>query len=147
MNAKHPRPGTDAFEREWQLQERARRDERGELAGDPDIAAYRRVARALRQPQPDRLPSNFAYTVAALAERGLRAARLDTRLEQALVRALVAVMVLGALVVAVLFGRDWLAALDAFGTGASGWVATAVACVALTWGVEGLRRWRFSRQP
>ena len=85
--------------------------------------------------------------MAALAERGLRAARLDTRLEQALVRALIAVMVLGALVVVVLFGRDWLAALDAYGTGASGWVATAVACVALTWGVEGLRRWRFSREP
>ena len=60
MNAKHPRPGTDAFEREWQLQERALRDERTGRAGDPDIAAYRRVARALRQPQPDRLPSNFA---------------------------------------------------------------------------------------
>lgn len=149
MNAKHPGPGHDtALEREWQLQERALREERAGLAGaaDPELASYRRIAQALRRAPDERLPSNFAYVVADLAARGMRAARLDTRLEQGLVRALVAVMALGAVVVGVLFGRDWLAALDAYGAGTSAWLAAAVACVGLTWGMEGLRRWRVSRQ-
>lgn len=149
MNTQHPGPGNDSFEREWQLQERALREERAGLAadGDPDLASYRRVARALRRAPEERLPSNFAYVVAGLAAQGLRAARLDTRLEQGMVRVLVAVMALGAVAVGLLFGRDWLAALDAYGPGASAWLATAVACVGLTWAMEGLRRWRFSRRP
>ena len=148
MNTQPPGPGNDSFEREWQLQERALREERAGLAGngDPELAAYRRVAHALRRAPEERLPSNFAYLVAGLAAQGLRAAKLDTRLEQGIVRALVAVMALGAVGVGLLFGRDWLAALDAYGPGASAWLATAVACVGLTWAMEGLRRWRHSKQ-
>lgn len=149
MNTQHPGPGNDSFEREWELQERALREERAGLAdsGDPELAPYRRVAHALRRAPEERLPSNFAYLVAGLAAQGLRAAKLDTRLEQGIVRVLVAAMVLGAVAVALLFGRDWLAALDAYGAGASAWLATAVACVGLTWAMEGVRRWRLPRQP
>ena len=72
-------------EREWQMQERALREERfGAAAGDdPGIAAYRHVARALREPLPDALPSDFAEAIAA------QAARLPVRGESALERWLV----------------------------------------------------------
>lgn len=134
-----------ASEQEWTLQERAfaeERDANGSGDADEDVAAYRHVVRALRQPTSGGLPSNFAYVVASLAARLPKASRLDLRLEQWLVRMLVTAMVVGGLVVAAVFGRDWLLALDAQGPGAGAWIATALACMALTWGIDALRRWQ-----
>lgn len=152
MNRRHRHRHDHDFEREWALQERARSEERasGERAGhdaggdEPELAAYRRIARALRQPPAERLPSNFAWQVAQLAARLPRASRLDLRLEGWLVRSLVAAMVLGGLGAAAFYGTDWLRALDA--TGAAGnWILLVAACVGLSWLPEGLRRWTAMR--
>lgn len=145
MNARPPWESDspmDADAREWELQERARSDVRDGLAGDAvpgDFAAYRRIAHALRTPQPERLPSNFAFQVAQVAARLPKASRLDLRLEQWLVRSLVAAMVVGGLVVAAIYGAGWLHALDATGTGMAGWAATAALCLLLTWGMQSWR--------
>lgn len=58
-----------AFEREWQLQERARREQREAhtAGGNPGVAEYRLVSAALRRPPASRPPSNFAHAVAELA--------------------------------------------------------------------------------
>jgi hypothetical protein len=62
------KPADRFDEREWNLQERALREERlHAAAGDPDVAAYRRIVRTLREPLPDALPTNFAASVAAQA--------------------------------------------------------------------------------
>jgi hypothetical protein len=130
----------DADAREWELQERARSDVRDAIAGDAvpsDFAAYRRIAQALRSPPPARLPSNFAFQVAQLAARVPKARRLDTRLEQWLVRSLIAALSVGGLVVAALYGADWLRTVEA--TGAGGWAATVAACLLLTWAMQGWR--------
>ena len=137
------RPPADA--REWRLQERAmheaRTGARAETA-DRELAAYRHIAEALRTPPAERLPSNFAFHVAQLAARLPKASRLDLRLEQWLVRGLLAAMVLGGLVVAVLYGASWLRTLQATGHGAGGWAATVTACLLLTWGMQGWRALR-----
>lgn len=149
MNRRHRhRHGHDHdLEREWALQERAFSAERvseehtGHDAGsnEPGLAEYRRIARALRRPPAERLPSNFAWQMAQLAARLPRASRLDLRLESWLVRSLAAAMVLGGLVVAALYGMDWLRALDATGN-AGNWVLLVAACVGLSWLPEGWRR-------
>ena len=132
----------DAFEREWALQERAMRELRAGMPGDgdPELAPYRRIARALNTPPSERLPSNFAWQVAQLAARLPRVSRLDLRLEQWLVRGLVTAMALGGLVVAAVYGAGWLAALDASGTSGH-WLLVIGGCVALTWMPDALRQW------
>ena len=66
MSRKHEIPiDIHIDEREWQAQERALQEERLHLTGDPRLAAYRRIARALRQPLPDALPADFARRLAA----------------------------------------------------------------------------------
>lgn len=151
MNRRHRHPRHDPdFEREWALQERALAEERaghaeGESpAGGPALIEYRRIVRALRQPAAERLPSNFAWQVAQLAERLPRASRLDLRLEAWLVRSLIAAMVLGGLAVAALYGLEWLRALDATGS-AGNWLMLVAACVGLSWLPEGWRRWNALR--
>jgi len=154
MNRRHRhRHGQDPhFDREWALQERAFSEERAseERAGhatgsdEPGLTEYRRIARALRQPPADRLPSNFAWQVAQLAARLPHPSRLDLRLEGWLVRSLVAAMVLGGLAVAALYGLDWLRALDATGS-AGNWMMLVAACVGLSWLPEGWRRWNALR--
>ncbi len=145
MNARPPwndPSRTDADAREWELQERARSDVRDAIAGDAvpsDFAAYRRIAQALRTPPPERLPSNFAFQVAQLAARMPKARRLDTRLEQWLMRGLVTVMGIGGVVVAAVYGAGWLQALESTGAGAAGWAAAVAACLLLTWAMQGWR--------
>lgn len=134
-------------EHEWQLQERALHEARAREDGDDALAAYRRIDRALRQPPAERLPSNFAYQVAALAARLPRIAPLDLRLERWLLRGLVAAMALGAVIAAVVYGSQWLAAGDALAAAgnnphALGWVLLLGACVLLSWGMQGLRALR-----
>lgn len=140
-----PSSKADAAAREWALQERATRDVRegadGE-ANDADLAAYRRIAHALRTPPAERLPSNFAFQVAQLAARLPKPSRLDLRLEQWLVRGLVGVMALAGLVVAAIYGAGWLSTLESTGTGAGGWAASVGACLLLTWALQGWRSLR-----
>lgn len=146
MNIRLPGQGPsriDAEAREWDLQERALREARDGAQGDapsPELAAYRRIAGALRVPPPERLPSNFAFQVAQLAARLPGARRLDTRLELWLVRSLVAAMGVGGVVVAAIYGAGWLHAVQS--TGAAGWAATLAACLLLTWGMQGWRALR-----
>jgi hypothetical protein len=131
-------------QREWQLQERALREEREgiEASDDPEVADYRRIAHALRRPLPERLPSNFAFQMAQLVARLPKVSRLDLRLERWLVRGLVGAMVLGGGVATAVYGRDWLAALEAGGSGAGKWIVAAGACLLLTWGMQGWRAFR-----
>ena len=136
---------TDQFdEREWRLQERALREERLHAgdAGDPEIAAYRRIVRALRQPPPDALPADFAQGVAA------RAARLPARGEGAgerwLVRGLVVAFAASALYFVADDGGAWLRASlsllpDADVGALRSWGLALGACVAMTW---AFGRWR-----
>jgi len=92
-------------EREWTLQQRAVDIEGGLAGADGAPAAYRLLARALREPLPIALPAGFARRVARRAER---AALLDVRWPQRWIVALL--LVLAALVVAglMLQGAEWL---------------------------------------
>jgi hypothetical protein len=136
---------TDHFdEREWRLQERALREERLHAgdAADPEIAAYRRIVRALREPLPDALPSNFAASVAAQAAR--LPARNDGALERWLVRMLAVAFVASALYFVASDGGAWLhASLSllpaADATALRSWGLALGACVAMTWAFGRLR--------
>lgn len=132
-------------EREWRVQERALRDERlhADDAGDPELAAYRRVVRALREPLPDALPADFAATVAARAAR--RSAFARGGLEHALLHALSAVFAASALYFIAQYGGQWLRAsiewlprADAMAL--RSWGLVLGACVAMTWALGHLRR-------
>jgi len=90
---------------EWQSQERARLAERNGAPadGDPAVAQYRLIARALRQPPLASLPSGFAARTAACAEGWSHVAseRVEAWLERVLIALLVAA---GIAVVAVYYG-------------------------------------------
>ncbi|MEP6632997.1 MAG: hypothetical protein ABJA62_02200 [Luteimonas sp.] len=136
-------------EREWQAQERAMHNERlGVDASDDDalVARYRTIARALRQPPPGALPSNFAYAVAQQAAARARAADADSSVERWLVRGLVALMTLAAIAVIGAHGEQWWRATAALfaagGVGAGGWIIALGACLAMTFGLGGLRSYR-----
>lgn len=148
MNRQPPRHlPDDDFEHEWHVQERAWREERtGARHGDDqENAAYRDVARALRVDTTGRLPSNFAYAVAELAQRRARTAVSDAKVERGLVRALATTLALAAIVVSAVYGAAWLRALDATGVGTTGWVAALAACMLLSWGADLTRAWRSRR--
>jgi len=70
MNPTDPPDPTDL---EWELQERGRDEERIQAPpGDaPRLNRYRLIARALHEPLAERLPRDFASTVAAAAETPL----------------------------------------------------------------------------
>jgi hypothetical protein len=139
----HPAEATPFDEREWQLQERALREEReGSVAGDdPAVADYRKVARALRTPLDVELPADFAARVAArvAARHGA-----ESRLEQVLTHALLGALALAAVVVSMQYGGNWLRdslALLPAGHWELGlqWGLAVVACLGLSWSMEHLR--------
>ena len=130
-------------EREWQAQERALHDERNGAApgDDPLQAHYRRVARALRRPLPHALPDDFAARVAARARRQAAHAPPDLRIEQRLVRVLVAVLALSAAVAVAWYGQQWLQAITVLLPGAAlNWTLALTACVGLSWSFGLLHR-------
>ena len=137
-------------EREWQAQERALQNERSgtdTAADDALVARYRTIARALRQPPPGALPSNFAYEVARLAAMQPQPAEVDSAVEQWLMRALIGAMALAGAAVAALYGGQWLQATGSLltetgGVGIGGWIVTLAACFAITFGVGLLRNGR-----
>lgn len=132
---------------EWQLQERARllaRD--GADTADPELARHLAVADALRRPPPVGLPHGFAERVAHLAAAERAAApAADDRFERRLLRALVACMGLGAGASLVAYGHELVAAAPSADVGGLGWVAAALACLALSWGWT--RAWPGRPQP
>ena len=139
-------------EHEWQLQERALREEHdGPSADTRALAAYRQVARALRQPPAGGLPADFAAQVAAFAEG--RAARPEARLEQWLTHALLALLAGSGVAAFALFGgQAWVAGMLALlppSLLANGlpWALALGACLALSWSIEPLRRHWLARHP
>ena len=130
-------------EREWQAQERALHDERiGAAPGDDPLQAhYRLVARALRQPWPHALPDDFAARVAARARLQAAHAPPDLRIEQRLVRGLVAVLALSAAVAVAWYGQQWLQAITVLLPGAAlNWTLALMACVGSSWSFGLLHR-------
>ena len=128
---------------EWQAQERALHDERiGAAPGDDPLQLhYRLVARALRQPLPHALPDDFAARVAARARRQAAHAPPDLRIEQRLVRALIAVLALSAAVAVAWYGQQWLQAITMLLPGAAlNWTLALAACVGLSWSFGLLHR-------
>lgn len=131
-------------EHEWQLQERAWRDERDGAAAsdDPSLAEYRRVVRALREPLPHGLPADFAARVAARAEARRRTASL---VEDVLTQVLLAALGIAGGVVAFRSGGSWLHEATArlpvqdLNLGLQ-WGLAIAACLGLSWGMEHLRR-------
>ncbi|MFT3897766.1 MAG: hypothetical protein QM719_08730 [Thermomonas sp.] len=138
------KPADRFDEREWRLQERALREERLHAGdgGDAEVAAYRRIVRALREPLPDALPPDFAMRMAARAARP--PVRGEAGPERWLMRALVAAFAASALYVVASQGGQWLrATLDllpvADAMSLRNWGLALGACVAMTW---ALGRWR-----
>jgi hypothetical protein len=130
-------------EREWQAQERALHDERiGAAPGDDPLQAhYRRVARALRQPLPHALTEDFAARVAARAKMQAAHAPPDLRIEQRLVRALIAVLALSAAVAVAWYGPQWLQAITVLLPGAAlNWTLALTACLGVSWSFGLLHR-------
>lgn len=134
-------------EREWKAQERALREVRAgkaprhdALGGDDALVArYRHVARALAVPPAPGLHAGFAAEVARLA--ATRHAAPDTGLERGLLRALLLAMVLSSAVVVVVYGVQWWrASAQLLGTDTLGWTVAVVACAALSWSLEWMRR-------
>lgn len=132
----------DHDEAQWQAQERARlaiRDGDGAADADAD-ADDLRIARALRQPHPIDLPTDFAAQVAGLA----RAQAADNSLlEQRLLRGLSALFGLSALVTLAWYGRSWpsdLAVILPGGSVAASWSMAAGLCVLSNWAFALLRR-------
>jgi hypothetical protein len=140
----HPTEDTSFDEREWQLQERALRDERdGSPTGDdPAVVDYRRVVRALRAPLAVDLPPDFAAQVAARVAARHAA---ESRLEQVLTHALLGALALAAVVVSMQYGGSWLR--DGLALLPSGrwdlglqWGLAVMACLGLSWSMEQWRR-------
>jgi hypothetical protein len=125
---------------EWDAQERALHAERAGLAsaGNSAVAQYRLVARALRAPALEPIPSDFAARTAARAEREARVA--SDCVEAWLERGLVALLLLAG-TAALLFYRDELLVRFTFslperaGLGiqtALSWSLAIAACVGLS---------------
>ena len=127
-------------QREWDAQESAARAERagGTAGGDNVVAQYRVVARALRTPQLDAIPRDFA---AQTAVRALRDARLASEsVEVWLQRGLVALLLLAGAVALRVYGGESLLELPfSVSDGAAlnvqavvGWSLAVAACVGIS---------------
>ena len=143
---KRPDFGNQRHQAEWEAQERALSDERqGAPQGRDDrIAAYRLIARVLRDPRLAPLPAGFAAQTSARVE--LKAQILDDRVEIWLQRVLLGILVLGGAAAMVVFGGEWLRAVavriaETANLGAltgAGWGLAIAACVGLS---AALERW------
>lgn len=127
-------------QREWDAQETALRAERsGSTApGDADVAQYRLIARALRTPDLDAIPRDFAAETAARALREQRIA--NETLEVWLGRGLVALLLLaGAIAIRVYGGEALLGFSFSVPDGATlgiqsvvGWSFAIAACIGIS---------------
>ena len=121
---------------EWQAQEQALHAERRQQpeSADTRMHDYRRIARVLGRPQPVALPPDFARQVARQAMREPALAD-DTRIENGLATALMAVLGVAVLVLAVLQGPQWWQALTTLvpdATLSNRWLLSLLACAGVT---------------
>ena len=130
-------------EYEWQAQENALNSERSSeppRSDDPLMARYRLVARALREPSPIGLPEDFAVQ---MARRVAAPIDLDARFEQRLVTLLVGLFGVSGVIVAAIYGSDWLRASSMFvpelGATSLKWLLVVLACVGMSWTMGLLR--------
>ncbi|MEO8010475.1 MAG: hypothetical protein ABI650_02400 [Dokdonella sp.] len=124
-------------EYEWQAQEialDAERRQRDRAGDDPLVARYRLIAAALAQPPAQQLPADFAAQVTRAV---CAPVEIDTRFEQRLQGILVATLAVGAAVVALIYGAEWLrlgSQLVAHGAGGSiHWLLAGAACLCFSW--------------
>jgi len=138
-------------EREWLAQERARLEARNPgatPADDPMVARYRKLSHALRTPMDDALPADFAANVARLAQAGIVVdapfEAPDPILERKLTGVFVGLFAVAAVVVAAMYGSQWLppilGLLHLDSAVAVNWAMALAACVGATWATEQLRR-------
>ena len=131
---------TEPEQREWDAQENAMRAERAESAaeGDAEFEQYRLIARALRTPQLDAIPRDFAAETAARALRDQRIA--NEAFEIWLGRGLIALLLLaGAAAIRVYGGEALLGLSFSVPEGAAigiqsvvGWSIAVAACVGIS---------------
>jgi len=127
-------------QREWDAQEAALRAERSgsAAAGDAEFAQYRFIARALRTPQLDAIPHDFAAETAARALREQRIA--NEAVEVWLGRGFIALLLLaGAVALRVYGGESLLGFSFSVPDGATpgiqsvvGWSFAVAACIGIT---------------
>jgi hypothetical protein len=139
-----PREPWTVDEREWQAQERAMRAERSPTQRDADnadnaqAASYRAIDRALRVPPLSPLPPDFAADVARCAQAAHDAGA--DRVERILTHALIALLGLSVGVISVIYGAQWLPALEtAMPDSGGAWLSLVAACAGMHWTME---RWR-----
>ncbi|GAB2567133.1 hypothetical protein ISP15_08870 [Dyella jejuensis] len=110
MNQQPPAPRDEDVEHEWMLQEQALQAERLNLdaRGDDALHRYRLVARALRRPLDENLPTDFACRTALQAHRH---ATSGMRLELWLSWAMLGVWIALLLVLMAVYGGAWLSLL------------------------------------
>jgi hypothetical protein len=103
---------TEREQREWQAQERALHEERAgsRNRGRADVAEYRLIARALRDPRLAPLPSDFAARTAARIAAESRAG--NELVELWLERGLVALLLVAGVAAVAVFNREWLESLS-----------------------------------
>jgi hypothetical protein len=127
--------------REWELQERAQREERGGAPmdeADPRLAQYRLLTRALRAPVTEPIPYGFAEQV---ARRAQALAAGNDRVERYLQQILLAALVVAGVAIVWSSSDSWWPALQTqVPAGSLSWGALAGGCCLLTWGWQGVAR-------
>ena len=130
-----------AHEREWLAQERAMRRERLQLdpAGDDARSRrYRLLARTLREPLPDALPTDFAQQLAArVAADPARRVPAGRSFESTLTLALAIALAVAAGAVVAIYGSTWLPSfvtlLPPPHAPATRWLLALAGCLGASW--------------
>jgi hypothetical protein len=130
MNHTPQPPRNEAEEREWLIQERAAEAGRlGAQPGDATSTPYDAIARALRQPPNESLPTDFAHHV---AEHARRRASANMYLELVLSWTLCGVLMAMLAGLVMHFGTDWLKLAQStlpLRAMANKWIVVLVACL------------------
>lgn len=138
MNPDLPPFDDPAREREWQAQEHALDAERrgsDPAAGDARMRRYRLLARTLREPAPDPLPTDFARQMAAqVAATSLRRQVAGMRIESMLANTLVVLLPVAGGVMLALYGNTWLPAFHhLLPAPAANWLLALGGCIGASW--------------
>jgi hypothetical protein len=135
MNAHTPLSEPDAAEREQQLQDLAREDERQNRSHDgqsPRQMRYRLLARALNQPIEAQLPADFVHDTAARIEAAAMLRRRATRrFEIGLIAFFAAVFGICTIVAFTVFSAD-LASMPILDAVSNPWLLSLFGCMGLS---------------